>query len=215
MHVSTALTLLLLPSAFRRCHRAQRPAPALWPCCGHPLYRHAREPGAAAGWRGQRAAQHRPGVGAAAAAGGQHGAGGRGGADASAHAAGAGTALYTHGFSRSCAAATTAPPHHPLPFPPTMQLQHAPSLAWDLHTSPEFLMQLPPGSPDSLSRSSSLDGTGVCGVPRVVQQQHGAWCPAATCQSLVQPMPVGHLCHPASAPPACLQREAACRRRAP
>lgn len=37
-------------------------------------------------------------------------------------------------------------------------LQHAPSLAWDLHTSPEFLMQLPPGSPASLSRSSSLDG---------------------------------------------------------
>jgi hypothetical protein len=36
-------------------------------------------------------------------------------------------------------------------------LQHAPSLAWDLHTSPEFLMQLPPGSPASLSRSSSLD----------------------------------------------------------
>ncbi|KAL4427957.1 hypothetical protein ABPG75_002046 [Micractinium tetrahymenae] len=35
----------------------------------------------------------------------------------------------------------------------------APSLAWDLHTSPEFLMQLPPGSPASLSRSSSLDDT--------------------------------------------------------
>ncbi|KAL4858673.1 Wee1-like protein kinase [Chlorella vulgaris] len=31
------------------------------------------------------------------------------------------------------------------------------SLAFDLHTSPEFLMQLPPGSPQSLSRSSSLD----------------------------------------------------------
>eukprot|EP00887_Chlorella_sp_A99_P006047 scaffold22.g6047.t1 len=38
-------------------------------------------------------------------------------------------------------------------------LGKAPSLAWDLHTSPEFLMQLPPGSASpaaSLSRSSSI-----------------------------------------------------------
>lgn len=44
------------------------------------------------------------------------------------------------------------------PLSPPALLQAAPSLAWDLHTSPEFLMQLPPGSPASPSRSSSLDG---------------------------------------------------------
>lgn len=41
---------------------------------------------------------------------------------------------------------------------PLVPAQVAPTLALDLHTSPDFLMQLPPGSPESLSRASSLDG---------------------------------------------------------
>lgn len=99
-------------------------------------------------------------------------------------------------------------------------LQHAPSLAWDLHTSPEFLMQLPPGSPASLSRSSSLEGERMCGgAPgfggrmrevHVLSRTHWVHC------SSMLPSSCGFQCCPLSCHlPAlpCQETARACRRR--